>query len=98
MFAVAVTLAMPDAFVVAVIEDSVALAPEPGAANVTVMPDTGLFDESRTVTCSAVPKPVDTGVVCVDPPVALIAAGAPAVLVRLKVAEVATPETEAEAA
>ena len=94
-FAVAVTLAMPEAFVVAVAEDSVALAPDRGTANVTAMPGTGLFEESFTITCSAEPKAVATSVVCADPPDALMLAGAPAVLVRLKLTGVATPATEA---
>ena len=92
--AVAVTLAIPEALVVAVSDDSVALAPEP-AVHVTTTPETGLLEPSRTVTCSAVPKAVDTTVDCVEPPVATMLAGAPTVLVRLKVDRAGTPAADA---
>ena len=54
--AVAVTLAIPEALVVAVVDDSVELAPEPGTVNVTIAPETGLLDPSSTVTCSCEAK------------------------------------------
>ena len=62
--AVAVTLATPEALVVAVSDDSVALAPDAGTANVTVTPGTGKFELSRTVTCSGLAKAVEMTVVC----------------------------------
>ena len=94
LFAVAVTLASPAAFVLAVGDDRLALAPEPGGANVTVAPDTGLFEASLTVTCSCWPNCVLIKVDCVPPPVAATLAAAPAVLVRLKLAD--SPPTVAE--
>jgi hypothetical protein len=60
-----------------------ALAPLPGAVNVTMTPLTGLFPASRTVACSAVPKLVLTAVLCGVPAVALTVAAGPAVFVRL---------------
>ena len=72
-----------------------ALAPEPGAVNVTVTPLTGLFDASRTVACRAVANAVLIAVLCGVPAVALTVAAIPAVLVRLKLAGVATPLTDA---
>ena len=90
--AVAVTLAWPAAFVVAVADDSPALAPVDGAANVTVTPLTGVLLASRTVTWSEVAKAVLMAVDCgVLPAVAVMLAAAPAVLVRAKVAGVAAP-------
>src|SRR5262245_43004632 len=53
-FAVAVTLATPEALVVTVVTldpENVALAPEAGAVKVTGTPDTGLLLASSTVTC-----------------------------------------------
>jgi hypothetical protein len=49
LLAVAVTLATPDALVIAVGLDSVALAPLPGALKFTVMPLSGLPPASFTV-------------------------------------------------
>ena len=89
--AVAVMLAIPDAFVVAVVEDSAALAPVNGAANVTVTPLTGLLPASRTVTCNGVANAAPIADDCGVPPVATIAAGEPVELVSTKVAGVATP-------
>ena len=74
-------LATPAAFVVAVVDDNAALAPDPGAPNVTVTPLNGLFPASRTVTCSGVANAVLIAADCGVPPVAVIDAGAPAVLV-----------------
>ena len=92
-FAVAVTLATPLPLVTALAADSAALAPLPGTTKFTVTPATGLPPRSFTVTCNgfanAVLIPVDCGV----PPVAVTLAAVPAVLVRLKVAGVATPAT-----
>ena len=72
-----------------------AVAPLAGAVNVTVTPDTGLFPASRTVACSAVPNAVLIIVLCGVPAVAVTLAAAPVVLVRLKLAGVATPGTDA---
>ena len=72
-----------------------ALAPLPGAVNVTVTPDTGLLPVSRTVACSAVPNAVFTAALCGVPALAVTLAGAPAVLVRLKFAGVGMPDTAA---
>ena len=64
--AVAVTLAIPNEFVVADGADSVADAPEPGAEKFTVIPLKGLPDISVTLACNAVayaePMVVDCGV------------------------------------
>ena len=86
MLAVAVTLAKPDAFVVAVLADKPALAPDPGAAKLTTKPLTGLLAASRTVTWSNAPKAVLTDADCGVPPVAVICVAAPAVLVSANVA------------
>jgi hypothetical protein len=80
--AVAVTLATPDAFVTAVPLERAALAPTGGAAKVTVTPLSGLPRESFTVACNAIENAVlndaDWGV----PPVAVMEAGGPTVLVK----------------
>ena len=55
------------------------------------LPTTG-GSMQTTVTCSAVPNAVVTSVVWVEPPLALMLAGAPAVLVRLKLIGVAYSE------
>ena len=90
-------VATPDAFVTAVFTPpaNVPLAPLPGAANVTVTPLSRLLPASLTVADSAVPKAVFTVALCETPPVTVMLAGAPAVLVRLKLAGVATPTTVA---
>ena len=88
MLADAVMLARPEALVVAVGEDSVAPAPEAGPVNVTVTPLTGLLPASRTVTCNGVANAVLMAAVCGVPPVAVIAAAAPAVFVSVNVAGV----------
>ena len=65
------------------------LAPDPGAVNVTLTPETGLLDASSTVTASALVNAVPTVVVCgVVPTFAVMELAAPAVLVRLKLAAV----------
>ena len=74
---------------------NVPLAPLPGAVNVTVTPLTGLLLASFTVAAMAVAKLVFTAVLCGVPDVAVMLAGVPAVLVRLKLAGVPTPETAA---
>ena len=72
-----------------------ALAPVVGAVNVTVTPPTGLLPASRTVACSAVANAVLIAALCGVPAVAVTLAAAPAVLVRLKLAGVATPGADA---
>jgi len=71
----------------------VPLAPLPGAVNVTTAPLTGLLLASFTVACSAVANAVLTVALCGVPAVAVMLAAVPAVLVRLKLAGVATPDT-----
>jgi hypothetical protein len=73
---------------------NVPLAPLAGAVNVTVTPLTGLLLASFTVAAMAVPKLVLTAALCEAPPVAVMLAGVPAVLVRLKLAAVATPDAD----
>jgi hypothetical protein len=73
--AVAVTLATPEPFVMALGALSAAEAPAPGAEKFTVTPDTGLLDASVTVTLSAVANAVLTAADCGVPPVAAMLAG-----------------------
>jgi len=88
-FAVNGADATPDAFVATVIVAVLLLktpdAPVPGAANVTLTPETGLLPASLTVTASALAKAVlivaDCGVV---PAFTVITTAAPAVLVSEK--------------
>src|ERR1041385_5878223 len=70
-------------------------APLPGAAKVTVAPETGLPKASRTVGTSGLLKAVLTVAFCPEPEVSTMLAAAPAVLVRLKDAGVATPLADA---
>ena len=88
MLAVAVTLAIPEALVVAVSDDSVAFAPTPAQRTSPRTPETGCSEPSRTVTCSAVPKAVDTTVDLRRAARRDDAAERPAVLVRLKRSQV----------
>src|ERR1700720_1363908 len=91
-------VATPLALVTAVFTPpaNVPLAPVcAGAVNVTVTPETGLLPASFTVACSAVVNAVLMVAVFGVPPVAVIPAAAPAVLVKAKFAAVATPETDA---
>ena len=74
---------------------NVPVAPEAGAVKVTVAPFTGLLPASFTVACIAVANAVLMVVLCGVPAVAVMPAAAAAVLVRLKLAGVATPPTEA---
>ena len=75
----------------------VPLAPLVGAVKVTVTPLTGLLLASLTVADSAVAKLVFTVALCGVPAVAVMLAGGPGTeaFVRLKLAGVATPETNA---
>jgi hypothetical protein len=93
-------VAMPLAPVVAVVEfvpvsANIPLAPEDGAVNVTIALPTGFCPTSTTVTTKGWVNALVTVVFCAFPPLARIDAGAPVVFVRLKVAGVSTPETDA---
>ena len=70
-----------------------ALGPLDGAVNVTVTPLTALPPASFTVACSTAPNAVLTAVFCGVPAVAVMLLGAPALLVKLKLAFVPTPTT-----
>ena len=74
---------------------TMAAAPDVGAAKVTVTFGTGLLYLSSTTTASGLvkgwPSVVDWG----EPEITATDAAAPGVLVRLKLAAVVTPETEA---
>ena len=68
-------------------------APDDGAVNVTLTPDTGLFPASFTVTESAVAKAVLMAADCgVAPAFAVIEEGAPAVLLSEKFTAVRLPD------
>src|SRR5712664_2721110 len=90
-------VATPCVFVVAVFipPANVPLAPLAGAAKVTVAPLTGLFPESFTVAWSRVANAVPTVALCGVPAVTVMLAGAPARLVKEKLAGVAAPDTDA---
>ena len=71
-------VAMPDASVIAIVEElplNVALAPDPGAVNVTVKPASGFPSKSRTRTFNAAANDVPAGVLCVVPVIAVIQPG-----------------------
>src|SRR5438477_602629 len=109
--AVALTLPIPDAFVVAVMHPtaagtqaepplSVAVAPLVGAWNVatapcTVTPGSELPDASATTTTNRLANAAPVGVVCGFPLTMKTAAGPVETFCRWKVAGVPTPETEA---
>ena len=95
MFAVAETVASPEAFVVVGEPVIAADAPEPGGANVTVAPETGLPLASFTRATSGDANAVVTAVVCPLPLLTVIEAAAPAVLVSENEAGVATPGVDA---
>jgi hypothetical protein len=90
-------VATPLAFVVAVVTPpaNVPLAPLPGAVNVTVTPGTGLLEASLTVAWNAEPNGLPTVALCGVPPVAVMDAAVPAVLVKVKFAGDPTPATVA---
>jgi hypothetical protein len=94
-------VATPLALVVSVsvtleFDANVPLAPLAGAVNVTDTPVTGFELLSTTVATSGAPNAVLIVALCSEPPVAVIDAGGPDVLFRLKVAVVPiTPATEA---
>ena len=89
----AFTLVTPE-LLVAAGDVKPALAPEPGGVNATVTFGTGLLEASFTVTCRAEPNTVLTAVDCVPPPLTVMLAGAPAVFVRLKLADSAPTVAE----
>ena len=89
-------VATPLAFVVAVFPPvNVPLAPLPGAANVTVAPETAFPPESLTVATSGAANTVPSVALCPPPLVGAILLGGPGVLVKAKFAGVATPPTVA---
>jgi hypothetical protein len=89
-------VATPELFVVAVLPPAkLPLAPLPGAANVTVTPLTGLPPASFTATASGFANAVLITALCGVPLVAVIEAGAPAVLLNEKLAAVPAPDTVA---
>jgi hypothetical protein len=71
------TLASPERSVTAIGLDNVALAPDEGGVNITVIPGTGLPFESVTVACRAVLKFIPTCADCGVPAVAATVAGGP---------------------
>ena len=81
------TLAIPEALVMAVLLESVALAPLPAAvtAKVTVTPDTGLLPESLTMTASGLVKAVLTLADCVPPELTAIELAPPELICRTSV-------------
>jgi hypothetical protein len=95
VFAVAVTLALPAASVVAVAALRVAAAPVAGTANVTVAPETGLPSLSFTIATSDAPNAVATTVVCELPAETTTEAAVPASFKSANDAEADTPVTDA---
>jgi hypothetical protein len=91
--AVAEIVASPLELVVAVLAESVALAPLAGAEKVTTAPETGLCSASSTTATSDEENPVSTVVDCELPDETAMDAGAPALFVSEKDAAVATPDT-----
>ena len=89
-------VACPLALVTAVAVDKLpnfALAPLDGAVKVTVTPLTGLPPESFTVACNAVPNAALIAALCGVPAVAVMLDATAALLVKLKLAVEANPET-----
>src|SRR5689334_4622667 len=72
------------------------LAPETGAEKVTPVPLKGLLQTSITVAPIVILKGVLISARCLNPPVATILPGGPTRLVRLKLAGVFRPVTQAE--
>ena len=96
MPAVAVTVTCPSAFVVCAVDGfKVAVAPLVGAEKVTDTPLTGLLLASVTVATNGLGKAIVTGVFWLEPPVAVIVVATPALLVRMKIAGLDTPDTAA---
>ena len=91
-------VATPVLLVVAVAVDELLkapLAPLAGAVNVTITPLIGLLPASFTVACSAVVNAALMAALCGVPAVAVMLAGEPGLLVRLKLAGVFAPDTVA---
>jgi hypothetical protein len=93
-------VARPAALVVAVVVlltvlANVPLAPVAGARNVTIAFPTGFWPLSTTLATRRVPKVVLIPELCGVPLTAVIAAGAPVVLLRLKLAPACAPDAEA---
>ena len=89
-------VATPLLLVVAVAVDELpnaALDPLLGAVNVTVVPLTRFPPLSLTVACSAAANAVLIVALCGVPVVEVMLAGGPVVFVKLKFADVATPDT-----
>jgi hypothetical protein len=96
----AAEVATPLALVIAVVtlvvvSANMPLANDAGAVNVTIAPLTGFWPLSTTVATSGTANAALIAALCGVPLVAAIAAGAPVVFVRLKLASVRTPETAA---
>ncbi len=81
--------------IVEAVSANMPLAPVEGAANVTTASLTGFWPPSLTVTTSGTPKVVLTTTLCEFPLIEVIAAGAPVVFVRLKLAGAVIPELDA---
>jgi hypothetical protein len=91
-------VAIPEASVLTVTvakPPNVARAPVDGAVNVTAIPDSGFAAASVTFAWSALPNDVATVVFCGVPENAMTEFGAPAAFVKLNVAVLTTPETDA---
>jgi hypothetical protein len=86
LLATAVTLAIPDALVTAVVLDSRALAPLPGAENVTVTPGVTLLFASVSCTWKGDGNSPPNGAACPDPLICVMVTGGPGVLVSENVA------------
>lgn len=93
----AAEVATPLALVVAVFTPpaNVPVAPVAGAEKVTVAPLTGFELASSTVATNGSAKAVLIAALCPAPLVGVIEAEPPAILVKLKLAGVETPATEA---
>jgi hypothetical protein len=95
VFALALTIALPDPFVTAFPLERVALAPEPGALKLTAAFGTGLLYWSVTFACSMAANFVPTVADCGVPPVAATVIADSLVFVSEKLAEPVTPDTVA---
>ena len=86
-------VAMPLLLVVAVTTPpaKLPLAPDPGAAKVTVTPLSGLLPESFTMACRLVVKAVLMVALCGVPAYVAMDAGVPGLFVSAKLAGAATP-------
>jgi hypothetical protein len=91
-----VDVATPLPFVTAVlVVAKLPLAPVAGGVNVTVIPLSGFPPASFTVATNGDAKAVSTAALWPEPLVTVTEAGVPAVFVRLKLAGVPTPDTDA---